>query len=119
MTIDDIREQCLAKREVTEELPFDDTTLVYKVAGKMFALTSLKSRDRVSLKCDPDLALELRAEYDSVTPGYHLDKKHWITVLLDGSVRDDDIAEWINNSYNLVVDKLPKKQRLLIRDEET
>lgn len=116
MTIEDIREHCMPKAGVTEELPFDDKALVYKVLGKMFAITNLATRDAVTLKCDPDYSLELRAKYDAVTPGYHTDKKHWITVYFDGSIPDSEILEWVDNSYDLVVAKLPKKRQQELRD---
>ncbi len=98
--------------ETTEEQPFRPSVDVYKVAGKMFAILSPEENPpRISLKCDPLLALELRAEYDAVIPGYHLNKTHWNTVLLDGSVRDFEIKEMINHSYLEVVGGLPKAKR--------
>lgn len=97
---------------VTEEFPFDETTLVFKVCGKMFALTGLESVEfKVNLKCDPDKAIELRETYESITSGFHMNKKHWNTVLIDGSFSNELIMELIDHSYLLVVKGLPKKIR--------
>lgn len=109
-----LRAYCNSKAGVTEELPFDDTTLTMKVSGKIFAILPLDRADeppRISLKCDPALADMLRTIYDAVQPGYHLNKKHWNTVIVDGSIPMDEIYEMIDNSYNLVVKSLPKKER--------
>ena len=111
MNIEDFRFYCLAKKGVSEEFPFGENTLVYKVAGKMFALTDLDRFESVNLKCDPEKAVELREEFPSVLPGYHMNKKHWNTVLMDGSVPDKLIKEWIDASYDLVVAGLSKKQK--------
>jgi len=109
MNIEDTRLFCLNKKGVTESFPFDDTTLVFKVLGKMFALLNLANNQSINLKCDPDKAIELREHYASVLPGYHMNKKHWNTVLLDESIHDDIFKGWITNSYNLIVNKFPKK----------
>ncbi len=114
MNIESLREYCLSKPEVEECLPFDEETLVFKVAGKMFALTSLDSSLSVNLKCDPELAIDLREKYAAVLPGYHMDKKHWNTIIIDGSLPDKLIMEWIDHSYWLVVSKLPKQIKLRI-----
>jgi predicted DNA-binding protein (MmcQ/YjbR family) len=111
MNIESIREYCLSKPEVTESFPFGETTLVFKVLGKMFALMNLDSEPRVNLKCNPEKAIELREEYSAVLPGYHMNKQHWNTVLIDGSVSDTIIKEWIDHSYAEVVKSLPKKLR--------
>jgi len=109
MNIEQIREYCLKKRGVTEEFPFDEETLVFKVAGKIFLLASLESIPlQINLKCDPEKAVELREEYESVQPGYHMNKKHWNTIVVNGSVSINKIFEWIDNSYNLVVKGLTK-----------
>ncbi|GAB4286414.1 MAG: MmcQ/YjbR family DNA-binding protein [Ignavibacteriaceae bacterium] len=109
MDIDRIRKYCLSKKGVTEEFPFDENTLVYKVMGKMFLLASLeKTPLTVNLKCDPALAAELREKYESVLPGYHMNKKHWNTIILDGSVRPDELFAWIDHSFELVVKGLKK-----------
>ncbi|MCP4440139.1 MAG: MmcQ/YjbR family DNA-binding protein [Aureispira sp.] len=112
MNIEDYREYCLAKPGTTEDLPFDEDTLVFKVMGKMFALTSLSSTDfTVNLKCDPDKAIELREEYDEIKPGYHMNKKHWNTVTFDGDLSDNLLKELIDHSYEMVVKKMTKKLR--------
>ena len=104
--------QCVARPGAVEDYPFGDDTAVFKVAGKMFALVSLGSPPgSISLKCDPDVAVELRGQYAAVIPGYHLSKRHWNTITLDGSVPEDELAELIDHSYQLVVAGLPKAQR--------
>ena len=109
MNIEQIREYCLKKKGVTEEFPFDEETLVFKVIGKIFLLASLETVPlQLNLKCEPEKAIELREEYDSVQPGYHMNKKHWNTVIIDGSVPHGKILEWIDQSYNLVAARLRK-----------
>ena len=98
-----LREYCLSKKNVTEGLPFGEDTLVFKVKGKIFALANLDGDLSVNLKCDPSYALELREKYRSVIPGYHMNKKHWNTILLDGSVPDKEVFLWIDHSYDLVI----------------
>lgn len=109
-----IREYCLTKKGVTEETPFDDETPVFKVMGKMFLLMGLDVPPSINIKCDPEMAVDLRERYDAVQPGYHMSKKHWNTVVLDGTIPAKLMLEWIDDSYNLVVDKLNKsdKQKL-------
>lgn len=109
MNIEEFRQYCLAKKGVTEEFPFGEETLVFKVMGKMFALTSLDGDFSINLKCDPELAIELREQYPAVLPGYHMNKTHWNTVVIDGSVSNKLIYEWTDHSYQLVADHLPKK----------
>lgn len=112
MNIEDIRNYCLSKKGSAESFPFDDDTLVFKVLDKAFALTGITSDPlAINLKCNPEIALELREKYPSVAPGYHMNKKHWNTVTLDGSVPDLLIKQWIDDSYQLVVNGLSKKQR--------
>ena len=117
MEIDEFRNYCLSKPQTTEEFPFDENTLVFKVAGKMFALTSLKKWEEgdhsINLKCDPNKAIKLREKYpDEVFPGYHMHKKHWNTVVVNGpNLSMKFIQHLINHSYDLVVSKLPKKKR--------
>ena len=110
MHVEDYRDYCLAKKGVTESFPFDESTLVFKVMGKMFALKSLtRLPSQANLKCDPERAIALREEYDgSIIPGYHMSKKLWNTVLLD-DVPQKLIIELIDHSYDLVVSKLTKK----------
>ncbi len=102
MNIESLREYCISKKQVTESFPFDDETLVFKVSGKIFALVSLGDDFTINLKCDPALALELRERYSAVTPGYHMNKKHWNTINIDGSIPDNEILKWIDHSYDLV-----------------
>ncbi len=112
MDLETFREYCLKKKRATEGTPFGETVLVFKVAGKMFALASLDEvPTTVNLKCDPDLALELRDRYEQVRPGYHMNKKHWNTVELGSGVPDHEIRKMIDHSYELVVRSLPKKER--------
>jgi predicted DNA-binding protein (MmcQ/YjbR family) len=105
MNIEILREYCLKKDDVTEGFPFGEDTLVFKVKGKIFALANLSGDHSVNLKCDPSFAIELREKYSSVTPGYHMNKKHWNTVLLDGSVPDKELFSWIDLSYDLITGK--------------
>ena len=111
MNIEELREYCVSKPGVTEEFPFDEMTLVFKVLGKMFALTNLDGDWSLALKCDPDWAIELREQYPAIQPGYHMNKVHWNTVMMDGSLSTKLILELIDHSYQLVVDKLPLKIR--------
>ena len=100
MNIEDIREYCIAKKGVTEEFPFDDVTMVFKVMGKMFLLSGLDNIPlSFNVKCDPDRAVELREAYPSVMPGYHMSKKYWNTVQVDGSLSDAQLREMIDDSY--------------------
>ncbi len=110
--IEELREYCLSKKFVSESFPFDESTLVFKVHNKMFALFSLeKDPLRINLKCDPEKAIELREEYWQVIPGYHSNKKHWNTVIID-QLTLSQVCEWIEHSYNLVWGKLPKKLKI-------
>jgi predicted DNA-binding protein (MmcQ/YjbR family) len=109
MNIETLREYCLSKPGAEETLPFGPETLVYKVEGKAFLLTGLDSEDlRFNVKCNPEKALELREEYSCVLPGWHMNKKHWNTILVDGSVPWKQLREWIDDSYNLVKPKQKK-----------
>lgn len=109
MNIENVRLYCLDKKGVTEGFPFDDTTLVFKVMNKMFALLNLKNDHSINLKCDPESAIILRGRYASVLPGYHMNKEHWNTVMLDETIPDRLIKQWIDDSYELIVEKLPQK----------
>ena len=102
MNIETLREHCISKPGVTEGFPFGEDTLVFKVKGKIFALANLGGELSLNLKCDPSFALELRERYSSVKPGYHMNKKHWNTIDLDGSIPDKEIFSWIDHSYSLV-----------------
>jgi predicted DNA-binding protein (MmcQ/YjbR family) len=111
MNIEQFQEYCLSFPGVTEEFPFGEETLVYKVMGKVFALTSLDTFESFNVKCDPDNAIELRERYDGVKPGFHMNKKHWNTVETHANIPDKLLREWIKDSYDLVVSSLPKKVR--------
>jgi predicted DNA-binding protein (MmcQ/YjbR family) len=112
MNIETLREYCLSKKAVTEDFPFGETTLVFRVEGKIFLLVALDASPlQFNAKCDPEKAIELREAYDAIQPGYHMNKKHWNTVIIDGSVSTSLLKEMINDSYNLVVQSLPKKTR--------
>ncbi len=120
MNIEEFQTYCLAKPGVTEGFPFDDVTLVFKVMGKMFALTGLgKEEFTVNLKCDPERALDLREEYPEIIAGYHMSKKHWNTVSFEGTLRDDFLMELIDHSYNLVVKGLKKADREFLKNQPT
>jgi predicted DNA-binding protein (MmcQ/YjbR family) len=109
MNSDELRDHCLSFAGAEETFPFGPATSVFKVAGKMFALSQLDADSlRVSLKCEPQLAEGLRAAHAAVIPGYHLNKQHWNTVILDGSLPDDAIRDMIEDSYDLVVSRLPR-----------
>ncbi|TDE55439.1 MmcQ/YjbR family DNA-binding protein [Flavobacterium sp. GT3P67] len=113
MNLETYYEYCLSKKGVTEHFPFDEDTLVFKVGGKMFALSSLsqweKGQPSVNLKCDPERAQELRAEYDAIQPGFHMSKTHWNTIAVNTSVSDALVKELIDHSYELVFKSLTKK----------
>jgi predicted DNA-binding protein (MmcQ/YjbR family) len=105
MNIEILREYCLSKKNVTESFPFGDETLVFKREGRIFVLANLDGELSLNLKCDPALAIELRERYSSVVPGYHMNKKHWNTIYIDGSIPDKEIYTWIDHSYELVLKK--------------
>jgi predicted DNA-binding protein (MmcQ/YjbR family) len=111
MHIEAFREYCLQKKGVTESFPFGGDTLVFKVMDKMFALTSLDNYLSINLKCNPEKAVQLREQYSFVLPGYHMNKKHWNTIMLEEGVNNKLLREWIDESYQLVVESLPKKLR--------
>ncbi|PSR15189.1 MAG: MmcQ-like protein [Bacteroidetes bacterium] len=112
MDFDTFHAYCLAKPGVEETFPFDEVTLVFKVMGKMFALSGLdREVFTMNLKCDPDWALELRERYEEVQPGYHMSKKHWNTINGEGEMPEDLLYQLIDHSYDLVVASLPKKLR--------
>jgi predicted DNA-binding protein (MmcQ/YjbR family) len=106
MNIETLREYCLSKPGAEEAQPFGPDTLVFKVKGKIFLITGFDSEPfRFNVKCDPDKAIELREEYSCVLPGYHMNKKHWNTIIVDGSVSSKQLKEWIDHSYELVMGK--------------
>ena len=121
MNIQQLYEFCLSKKGATEHFPFDEDTLVFKVGGKMFALSSLsqweKGNPSVNLKCDPEYAQELRAEYEAINPGWHMSKIHWNTVDFNSDVSNKMMCELINHSYELVFKSLTKKLQTEILQE--
>ena len=103
MNVEILRDYCLSKPDVEESFPFGPDVMVYKVGGKIFLLCSLDSEElNFNVKCDPELAIELRERFDCVQPGYHMNKKHWNTIMVDGSVSTQQLKEWIDHSYELV-----------------
>jgi predicted DNA-binding protein (MmcQ/YjbR family) len=116
MDIEQLRSYCLAKPGVEETLPFGPDVLVFKVMGKLFLLCPLDTEGlQFNVKCDPDLAVELREQYASVLPGYHMNKKHWNTVMVDGSIPVKTLKEWVDHSYTLVADSLPAKLKQALK----
>ncbi len=111
MFLDDLRNHCIEKPGVTEGFPFDKSTLVFKVFGKMFALVDVDVFEAINLKCDPEKAVELRESYQGIQPGYHMNKTHWNSVYLNEDVSDQLLVELIDHSYELVYASLPKKVR--------
>ena len=111
MNLESFRNFCLSRKGATEDFPFDENTIVFKVMGKMFALTDVNDFSSINLKVDPEMGIELRERYSSVQEGYHMNKKHWITVLMDGELPDRLVLQWVDNSYNLVVSGLTKSQK--------
>jgi len=108
MNIEDIHEYCVLKRGVTVSFPFDNNTLVFKVMDKMFVLLNLEGSLRMNLKCEPGKGVELREQYNAVQPGYHMNKEHWNTVFVDGTISDKIIYKWLDDSYDLVLKKLSR-----------
>jgi predicted DNA-binding protein (MmcQ/YjbR family) len=116
VTADDLRAHCLAQPEAVEEFPFTPEHSVFKVEGKMFALSALgRTPLEINLKCEPDLASQFRDTYESVRPGYHMNKRHWNTITIGGDVPDRLLRDMIEDSYDLVVDALPKRTRERLR----
>ena len=116
MTARALRKLCLSFRGAVEEFPFGPETSVFKVGGKMFALSGLERRPlQVSLKCEPDLGDQLRLAHDAINPGYHLNKRHWNTLTLDGSLPDRMVRDLVEDSYDLVVEALPRAKRAALR----
>lgn len=111
MFLEELRTYCLQKTGVSEGFPFDQSTLVFKVFGKMFALMDVEDFESVNLKCDPEKAIELRERFQAIQPGFHMNKKHWNTVCLHEDVDDGLLLELVDHSYNLVFASLPKKWR--------
>ncbi|MBE9524651.1 MAG: MmcQ/YjbR family DNA-binding protein [Chloroflexi bacterium] len=119
MKLDQLRKKLLKKKGAVEETPFGPETLVFKVMGKMFALVAWDETPlRVTLKCDPDLALALRAQFEAVQPGYYMNKKHWNTITLDGCISDGQISDMIEDSYLLVVKGLKKADQQALEQRD-
>ncbi|MCX6169207.1 MAG: MmcQ/YjbR family DNA-binding protein [Ignavibacteriales bacterium] len=115
MDIEKVRNYCIKKKMTSEGFPFGEEVLVFKVMNKMFCLANLTPPYTINLKCDPEYAVELREKYSAVTAGYHMNKIHWNTIFLDGSIPDKEILSWIDHSYELIVASLPKKDQLLFK----
>lgn len=111
MNIEELRNYCLSKKGVTESFPFGSETLVFKVTNKVFLLTGMYQPLQFNVKCDPEKAILLRDTYNCVKPGYHMNKKLWNTITVDGSVSHQQLYEWVTDSYNLVIAKLTKTQQ--------
>ncbi len=111
MNIEEFREFCLSLKGATEKMPFDQTTLVFYVGGKIFCLTDIEDFEFINLKCEPEKAVELREQYPGVLPGYHMNKRHWNSVMMDGSVPLSLVRQWVRESYELVVKGLPRGLR--------
>ena len=111
MNLETVREYCLKKKGVTESLPFGGDTPVYKVMGKIFLIANINPPVSINLKCDPEKAVELREHYAAVTPGYHMNKMHWNTILLENNIPNKYILEWMDDSYNLIVEGLKKSEK--------
>lgn len=109
MQLDEILSFCFSLKSTTDHFPFDKRTLVFKVMGKMYALIDVETPDSINLKCDPERAIDLRERYSSVQPGFHMNKKHWNTIQLNGELSNDQLRELITHSYELVVSSLTKK----------
>ncbi len=122
MELKDLRRYLLQKRGSTEEIPFGPQALVYKIMGKMFALIAWEESPlRITLKCEPDLALTLRQQYQAIQPGYHMSKKHWNSIWLDGTIPDEKILDLVDHSYELVLGSLKKidREKLQVIPERT
>ncbi|MGH3312943.1 MAG: MmcQ/YjbR family DNA-binding protein [Streptomyces sp.] len=115
MTPDELRTYCLGLNGASEDFPFNPEVSVFKVGGKLFALSALDGHPlEVSVKCEPELAVQLRTAHEAIRPGYHLNKRHWNTLTLDGTLPDDMVREMIEDSWDLVVAGLPRRERLLL-----
>ncbi len=116
MNIEAFRDYCLSKKGVEETFPFGEETLVFKVMGKMFALTGLTDEEfKVNLKCDPQKVIELREKYEEILPGWHMNKKHWNTVSFEGNLKEELLIDLIDHSYDLVVQKLKKADQAFLK----
>lgn len=114
MNIESAREYCLSLPQVTEDFPFDETTLVFRIGGKIFAMLDLENTEWFVLKCQPEYAIELRERYPDIAPAWHMNKKHWNQLNLYGNLPDDLVQVLIQHSYDEVVKKMSKKQRFAL-----
>lgn len=114
MNIEGFRSYCLQKRGTTEDFPFGENTLVMKVMGKIYAITDVESFESINLKVDPEVNAELRERYPAVAPGYHMNKRHWMTVQIDGTIPDRLLLQWVDNSYQLVAAGLNKSDKSML-----
>ena len=114
MNIEEFREYCLSRPGVTEETPFGVDTLVFKVGGRIFALTDMNTFESINLKCDPEVAVQLREQYEVVKPGYHMNKRHWNTIYMPNTIPDLVLKQWIDQSFYLVFSKLTRGQKLAV-----
>lgn len=112
MDLEQFRTHCLSKKGTTEEFPFGEDVMVFKVKGKIFALCGIDPFESINLKCDPEKSIQLREEYPAVQPGYHMNKKHWNTILMDRTIPDRLILSWVDHSYDLVGPKSPKTNKV-------
>ncbi len=119
MNIEELREYCLSKKGTTEDFPFDEDTLVIRVMNKIFAILPLERGNCINLKCDPEQVIILREQYQAVTPAYHMNKKHWNTVYGDLDANPEEIRQWIDHSYDLIVNALPRKLKTALDNSET
>ena len=111
MSLDHFREYCLSLKGITEQIPFDENILVFKIMRKMFALCNMMTFEYCNLKCDPEKAIMLREKFTEVTPAWHMNKKHWNSISFIGDLSDKKIENWVTDSYNLVVKNMPMKLR--------
>jgi predicted DNA-binding protein (MmcQ/YjbR family) len=118
LNIEELRDYCLQKRGVTEGFPFGEDTLVFKVGGKLFLLTGLEDGNRFNVKCDPELAVELRERHNEVKPGYHMNKVHWNTVYMDGALTAKQLYQMVDHSYDLIFKSLPKQTQAEILSQD-
>lgn len=117
MNLEDYRNYCLSLKGAEEGFPFDATTIVFTIKGKMFSLSDIDKFEFINVKCDPEIIIDLRERYEGVIPGYHMNKNHWNSILTNSRIPDKLIKEWIKNSYNLIVKGLPKKLQKELAEE--
>lgn len=117
MNIEELRTFCLSLKGAEESLPFDNKTLVFSIKGKMFCLTDIDEYEYFNVKCDPEKAIELREQFEEVSPGFHMNKKHWNSIKTNGTISTNQLKQWIVDSYNLVIANLPKKIQKELEEE--